>query len=478
MESLATIAAEVLPAEPALFDYSGFNEGQRQTLRIRASEINTLAKRAVQDVIEIGRKFAEVKDILGGNGKFTAWLSSELGWSERTAYNFIGVYTAFGSADFAVENIAVSALTLLAAPSTPPAAVEAAARLADTGERVTHAIAKEIVRQAKKARPAQVDLIEEAIEAPAESAQNIPENTPEGSSAYGVGTPFPTKYEQSELENMATFGCPDKISEGAPVKICYVREQPHIIVGVVWGFGGVIEVDAMPALPIENVGEENAITYSEALDRYYAGDKTDPNRSLSYEGVKVNCGSKAKPRWWVMVGPQQRFTRMDQEEPTVKAAPCFYCQHSAAVHSEGGCGECLCTGYKPDHRTEDEYWAAARAEWEAEKPAAAESISDVDLKAAARREALFDEATIEITLTVTPRAKKGAAGRLMVGSIAASGREPMFFDGRGDQASIPSLIGEALSRFIEGIDSRPASRPAASKQEDVSDAGSRKRKSR
>ena len=375
MESVAKIASELLPAEPALFDYAGFNEGQRQTLRIRASEINTLAKRAVQDVIEIGRKFAEVKDILGGNGKFNDWLSAELGWSERTAYNFIGVYAAFGSADFAIENFAASALTLLAAPSTPPAAIEAAAQMANSGERVTHAIAKEIVRQAKKAKPAQVALIEEAAESLAESPQNIPENIPAETPGCGVGTPFPTEYTQAELEEM----------------------------------------------------------------------------------------------------PEQTFTRIEQEAPAVIVPPCFHCSHAADFHSEGGCGECLCTGYKPDHRTDDEYWAEV---WATEKTAKAQSVSDVDLKAAARREALFDEATIEINLTVTPRSKKDAAGRLMVGSIAASGREPMFFDGRGDQASIPSLIREALSRFIEDLDSRPASKPAASKQEAAPDAGGRKRKSR
>jgi hypothetical protein len=138
-----------------LFDYTAYDQEVQITLRLRASEIKTLAKRVASDIVEIGGKLAEVKDSLGGNGRFNEWLSSELGWSERTAYNFIGVWQKFSAANFALENVATSALYLLAAPSTPPEALESAKRLADDGQEVTHGVAKALIAEANEARKAQ-----------------------------------------------------------------------------------------------------------------------------------------------------------------------------------------------------------------------------------------------------------------------------------------------------------------------------------
>jgi hypothetical protein len=148
----------------ALFDYGALDQETQVLVRLRASEIKGLAKRVASDIVEIGGKLAEVKDCVGGNGKFNDWLSSELGWSERTAYNFIAVWQKFHAANFALENVATSALYLLAAPSTPADAVEVVRQIADSGQEVTHGMAKEIVRQAKERKPKQVELIEETAE--------------------------------------------------------------------------------------------------------------------------------------------------------------------------------------------------------------------------------------------------------------------------------------------------------------------------
>lgn len=152
----------------SLFDYASLNAEARIVVQQRAGEIKSLAKRVAADIVEIGGKLAEVKDRVGGNGKFTAWLESELGWSERTGGNFIAVYQKFSSANFALENIATSALYLLAAPSTPAEAVEAAQQLADQGERVTHGTAKQLVERAKARRPRQVALVDPIGPAPVE----------------------------------------------------------------------------------------------------------------------------------------------------------------------------------------------------------------------------------------------------------------------------------------------------------------------
>jgi hypothetical protein len=181
-QQLQTVETEVV-GQRALFDYGALDQETQVLVRLRAGEIKSLAKRVAADIVEIGGKLAEVKDRVGGNGKFNDWLSAELGWSERTAYNFISVWQRFGAANFALENVATSALYLLAAPSTPAEAVEAARQIAESGEEVTHGVAKEIVRQAKARKPKQADLIEEPArneEEPEESDSDFRPGFPSG----------------------------------------------------------------------------------------------------------------------------------------------------------------------------------------------------------------------------------------------------------------------------------------------------------
>jgi hypothetical protein len=186
MDELQIIEAEIV-GQRGLFDYSALDAETRIVAQQRAVEIRSIAKRVAGDVVEIGHKLADVKQRLGGNGKFNDWLEAELGWSERTAHNFIGVYSKFGAANFALENVAVSALYLLAAPSTPAEAVEVAKQIADSGEKVTHKVAKEVVRQAKARKPKQVELIEEPEEIE-EAAAPEGETASEESEAAEVGT--------------------------------------------------------------------------------------------------------------------------------------------------------------------------------------------------------------------------------------------------------------------------------------------------
>jgi Protein of unknown function (DUF3102) len=199
MNQLETIETEVV-GQRALFDYSVLDAETRIVVQQRAREIETIAKRMASDVVEIGGKLAEVKDRLGGNGKFNEWLAAELRWSERAAYNFIAVWQRFNAANFALENVAVSALYLLAAPSTPAEAVEVAKQIADSGEKVTHGVAKEIVRQAKDQRPKQVELIDEPGEVEEETgpeegagAEESPSTAVEEPRPKGATKPAPTE---------------------------------------------------------------------------------------------------------------------------------------------------------------------------------------------------------------------------------------------------------------------------------------------
>lgn len=162
-----------------LFDYQSLDAESRIIIQQRAGEIKTLAKRVATDIVDIGGKLVEVKDRLGGNGKFTSWLQSELGWSERTAYNFIGVYEKFGTANFAIENVAPSALYLLVAPGTPEPARQAAIEMANQGEKVSHKAAKVIVEMAKEAEPKTGELFDFTEEEVDEQDRKIAERLDE-----------------------------------------------------------------------------------------------------------------------------------------------------------------------------------------------------------------------------------------------------------------------------------------------------------
>jgi hypothetical protein len=118
-----------------------------------AATIRRLQKRAVGDVIEMGRLLCACKVRLG-HGHWLPWLEREFSWSERTARNFISAYefARLQSANVADLGIEVSSLYVLASPSTPEAARAEVLRRADEGESVPHAEVERIVDQAR-ARP-------------------------------------------------------------------------------------------------------------------------------------------------------------------------------------------------------------------------------------------------------------------------------------------------------------------------------------
>jgi hypothetical protein len=58
-----------------------------------AALIRALGKRVIGDIIELGRRLTDAKRV-AGHGNWLPWLERELGWSERTAQNFMRVYEA------------------------------------------------------------------------------------------------------------------------------------------------------------------------------------------------------------------------------------------------------------------------------------------------------------------------------------------------------------------------------------------------
>ena len=115
-----------------------------------ASEIRRLGKQTVDNVVEIGRRLTEAKDI-AGHGNWLPWLNREFGWSPSTAENYINLFKL--SAKFpTVGNLDLDlrSLYLLAAPSTPPEARAEIIERAEAGEPVT---AAEVKTAIAKRRP-------------------------------------------------------------------------------------------------------------------------------------------------------------------------------------------------------------------------------------------------------------------------------------------------------------------------------------
>ncbi|MEM9212775.1 MAG: DUF3102 domain-containing protein [Cyanobacteria bacterium P01_F01_bin.150] len=131
------------------FNYEVLEPTQRALVRQHTGEIQDRLRRTAQDIWEIGKRLASVRDHLQ-YGQFDVWLKAEFGWSRRTAYNFINVYESFGEQATLEElDIATSALYLLAAPSTPPTVRQEYLEKAQSGKKLTHKDLRQALREKK-----------------------------------------------------------------------------------------------------------------------------------------------------------------------------------------------------------------------------------------------------------------------------------------------------------------------------------------
>ena len=137
-------------AIPERFDYSPLSTEVAQQAQTAAERIRCMVKRTLEDLLAVGEDLVAVKQALP-HGSFGPWLRAEFGWSERTARNFMAVAERFGSKSATISDLHIepTAAYLLAAPSVPEAASEAAIQRAESGERITGSVAKEIVRKVR-----------------------------------------------------------------------------------------------------------------------------------------------------------------------------------------------------------------------------------------------------------------------------------------------------------------------------------------
>lgn len=111
-----------------------------------AAEIKVLIGRTAHNIIAIGEKLQAVKAHLG-HGHWEAWLRTEFDWSQSMAVRMIQVAERFKSVNLTDLRFDLSALYVLAAPSTPPAATAEAVTLAQHGAVISPTTAKALVNK-------------------------------------------------------------------------------------------------------------------------------------------------------------------------------------------------------------------------------------------------------------------------------------------------------------------------------------------
>jgi len=128
------------------FDYTPLAAEVAQRVEMAAKRIRILVQRTMEDALAVGQELLAVKETLP-HGQFSVWLRAEFDWTERTARRFMAVAQRFGpkTDTMSVLPIDPTAAYLLAAPSAPQAASEIALHRAQSGERITVSVAKEIL---------------------------------------------------------------------------------------------------------------------------------------------------------------------------------------------------------------------------------------------------------------------------------------------------------------------------------------------
>jgi hypothetical protein len=136
------------------FNYELLETEVAEQARSSADRIRQKVKKTLEAIIEVGQDLVTVKEALP-HGQFGPWLKAEFGWGERMAQNFMSVAGAFGTKTEIIADLAIqpTAAYLLAAPSAPDEARQAALERAEGGEQITSAVAKEILAETRKQRP-------------------------------------------------------------------------------------------------------------------------------------------------------------------------------------------------------------------------------------------------------------------------------------------------------------------------------------
>ncbi len=130
------------------FNYSLMEctDADREFLKGKEQSIKS---RTTQTVIENGRDLLEAKARVG-HGNFLKWVEGAFPWTRQTANNMMSVAESFKCKTVLhLENFQTRALYALASSTVPESARDEAIQKAESGEKVTHADAQELIRAHK-----------------------------------------------------------------------------------------------------------------------------------------------------------------------------------------------------------------------------------------------------------------------------------------------------------------------------------------
>lgn len=133
-----------------VYDYDTLAEDSRETIIEAAKYIKARVKRTEHDLLAIGQRLIDVKDLLP-YGEFHKWTEQEFGISERIAQNLMNVARVYGDKPETVSGLGRSVLYLLAAPTTPESArAEIEQEAQEAGQSPTKARAIDVINKHKE----------------------------------------------------------------------------------------------------------------------------------------------------------------------------------------------------------------------------------------------------------------------------------------------------------------------------------------
>ncbi len=131
--------------------YAELRPAERALLRAATAGIRREVGRAALGAYNTGQHLLRVKDLLE-HGQFGRWLAAEFSWTRRTAERLMLIAVRFAGKSDTLSLFSLSAVHLLAAPSTPPEAVAEAEDDAAAGRKITGRQARRLVHRAKARR--------------------------------------------------------------------------------------------------------------------------------------------------------------------------------------------------------------------------------------------------------------------------------------------------------------------------------------
>ena len=125
------------------------NTLQTQKREYLTQQAKNVLKRTAQDILDLSQICHEYRQEFGYQD-YIEWVKNDLGLAETMGKRMLNVAERFSvGSNLDLKEIHVSALYALAAPSVPESARQEAIDLAESGEKVTHADAQELIRAHK-----------------------------------------------------------------------------------------------------------------------------------------------------------------------------------------------------------------------------------------------------------------------------------------------------------------------------------------